>query len=88
MHSYDSVFFLTGNAAPPSHAPLTVAVFTIGLNLSVLSLGTLILRLADRLVVGARILGALGTAGGFVTAVVGAALLLDLFAPIRAVLLP
>jgi cytochrome c biogenesis protein CcdA len=73
---YDAVFFLTGNAGPRSHAPLTVAVFTVGLSLVALSLSALILSLADRLVMGARILGAFGVAGGFVTAFVGAALLL------------
>jgi hypothetical protein len=73
---YDAVFFLTGNAGPRSHAPLTVAVFTVALSLVALSLSALILLLADRLVMGARILGASGVAGGFVTAFVGAALLL------------
>jgi hypothetical protein len=82
------VFLLSGNATAGSHAPLTVAVFMTALSLVMLSVGTVVQRLADRLVARARILGALGVAGGFVMALVGGAFLLDRFAPIRRLLLP
>jgi hypothetical protein len=85
---YDSVFLLSGNATAGSHAPLTVAVFMTALSLVMLSVGTVVQRLADRLVARARILGALGVAGGFVMALVGGAFLLDRVAPIRRLLLP
>lgn len=84
---YDSVFFLTGNARAASHAPLTVALFTLGLSLVALT-GTIgAVAMASRLVVGDRILAGLRIGGGFLTALLGSVVLLDRFSAIRALLL-
>ncbi len=84
---YDSVFFLTGNPVAASHAPLTVAVFTLGLGLAVLT-GTMgAIAMASHLVVGDRILVGLRIGGGFLTALLGSVVLLDRFSAIRALLL-
>jgi len=84
---YDSVFFLTGNAVAASHAPLTVAVFTLGLGLAVLT-GTMgAIAMASHLVVGDRILAGLKIGGGFLTALLGSVVLLDRVSVIQALLL-
>ena len=84
---YDSVFFLTGNAVAASHAPLTAAMFMLGLGLVVLSMAALVLTLAGHRVVGGWIPCGLRIAGGVVTAIVGAAFLSGQFAAIRSLVL-
>lgn len=84
---YDSVFFLTGNGVAASHAPLTVAAFTLGLSLVVLSLTGLALMPAGHPMVGGWISGGLSVAGGLATAVLGAAVLAGRFSAIRSMLL-
>jgi hypothetical protein len=84
---YDSVFSLTGNPVAASHAPLTVAVFTLSLGLAALT-GTMgAVALASHLVVGERILAGLRIGGGFLTALLGSVVLLDRFSVVRTLLL-
>ena len=70
-----------------SHAPLTVAAFTLGLSLVVLSLTGLALTPAGHLLVGGWISGGLSVAGGLATAMLGAAVLAGRFSAIRGMLL-
>ncbi len=84
--TYDSVFFFTGNAVAASHAPLTVAVFTMGLGLIYLAAGGTAIAVASRarwglmVFLGGRILA------GLATVLIGLLILTGRFGTLRGLL--
>lgn len=84
--AYDSVFFATANAVAASHAPATVALFTLGLGITHLAAGMVAIGLIART---RRSRGALAggrALSGAATALIGLALLSGRFGAIRGLL--
>lgn len=84
--AYDSVFFATANAVAASHAPATVALFTLGLGITHLAAGMVAIGLIART---RRSRGALAggrALSGAATALIGLALLTGRFGAIRGLL--
>lgn len=85
---YDSVFFLTANAVPASHAPVTVAVFGAAVGLAYLAAGSAAVAMAARVRWRRRILLGLGARAlsGMATAGIGLSILSDQFGVVRRLL--
>ncbi len=83
---YDSIFFVTANAGPASHAPQTVALFTVGLGAVYLIAGAATCRLATLLRGGDTVLRAGRAFSGLVTALLGLAILTGRFHVVRTLL--
>jgi hypothetical protein len=84
--AYDSVFFFTANAVAASHAPLTVAVFTIGLGLTYMAAGSVATAVASRARWGLMVLLVGRILSGIATVTIGLLVLTDRFGAIRGLL--